>query len=173
MNRETEVMPRVRRARLLELIDREAHGNAAEYARKYGIGQSLLSRYVSGTGKFSKPMGWTAARNMEKTIGLPENYLDDEAALKASMSGGKPARHQPVHQEPAEPPAPAPTPARRAAAPTAPADLVAMLSELAGAIPADRCAIVSGLISAVLTSNPPNPVFAMLLREELAKHGLA
>jgi hypothetical protein len=173
MNREKEVLPKIRRFRLRDLVDQKAHGNAAEFARMHGMQQSHFSRYVTMSQRSGLPIGYTVARNLERTIGLESGYLDDESSLP-----GWQARKE-FHDDPASddktqavivdaisrPPAPSTRAAR------APAnDIVQALSAIAGTVPPDRTEVVTGLMSAILTTNPPNPVFGMLLREELAKH---
>lgn len=66
----------IRKANLLHLIDTQAGGNVAEYARKIGTHQSLLNRYASTGGESSGPMGSRAARNFEKLVGLPPKTMD-------------------------------------------------------------------------------------------------
>ena len=160
MSREKDVLPKVRRARLADLIDRTAHGNAAEFARMHGLGQSLVSRYFTVAGEYAKPMGYIAARNMERTVGLVDGYLDDDS--------GMPSGAQAAAQAPA---AAVAKPPQRAARPVAAVDALAQaVQTIASQTPPDRRDIVMGLIQAIMTASPPNPVLTMLLAEELKKH---
>ena len=75
-----------RRQRLRDLIEHHSHGNTAEFARERWLGQSLLSRYVKTRGQAAaRPIGWIAARTLERKLGLAEGYLD------GSFWAGKPS----------------------------------------------------------------------------------
>jgi hypothetical protein len=72
---ENEVFYRIRRENLIRLIQTQAEGNASAFARRHGINQSRLNRYVT-TRVAPKPVGHIAARSLERDIGLEERDLD-------------------------------------------------------------------------------------------------
>jgi hypothetical protein len=72
---ENELFYRIRRENLIRLIQTQAEGNASAFARRHGINQSRLNRYVT-TRVAPKAIGHIAARSLEREIGLEERDLD-------------------------------------------------------------------------------------------------
>ena len=143
---ENEVFHRLRRDNLARLIQEQSEGNVAAFARKHGIIQSRLNRYVA-TKAEAKPMGFIAARSLEQQIGLEERALDrmpDGTFPEVPIVTVKPS--------------------------TLSAEVaVQNLCGLAEAVPVMRRRIVAALASQII-ENPENIAFRSLLSEELERH---
>ncbi|MFM0503924.1 S24 family peptidase [Paraburkholderia caffeinilytica] len=81
-----------RRSRLQELVDKEAEGVAAEFARKHNQDATRIRQLLSATYREGRGFGEGAARNLEKALGLPNLYFDFgvESALAAEHNSGIP-----------------------------------------------------------------------------------
>lgn len=66
----------IRRANLKHLIDEQTQGNVTLFARRHGLQQPMVNRYVTVGLDSSAPMGPRAARNYEQRLGLAPFALD-------------------------------------------------------------------------------------------------
>jgi phage repressor protein C with HTH and peptisase S24 domain len=65
-----------RRNRLQELVDKEADGTAAEFARKHNLDATRIRQLLSATYRNGRGFGEGAARNLETALGLDHPYFD-------------------------------------------------------------------------------------------------
>lgn len=168
MSTRLERLEKIRRAKLQELIDTEAHGNAALFARMHEIGQSLVSRYVSD-GARSKTMGYDAARGMEERINasrvtkgitpLKSGYLDDPTGIDWILPKNEAHPSEVPHSE-------AKSPDNQIIN-----DIVAELAKLGRRVQPERRDIVAKLAATLITDGS-EPI-QQLLREELQKTELS
>jgi SOS-response transcriptional repressor LexA len=73
-----------RRNRLQELVDKEADGTAAEFARKHNLDATRIRQLLSATYRNGRGFGEGAARNLETALGLDHPYFD--LGLESAMA---------------------------------------------------------------------------------------
>lgn len=153
MNDKTSAVVLERRQRLSDLIERHAHGNTAKFARDRGLNQSLLSRYVKTRGHAAaEPIGWIAARNLERRLGLNEGYLD------GSFWAGKQSECMESDIKSTE----------NVLSEMSVQQWIGRMAELVRHVAPDRKDIVIELFKECVLQ-PGNPVFQRLLLEELLR----
>ena len=153
MKDKTATVASERRQRLSDLIERQSHGNTAEFARERGLNQSLLSRYVKTRGHAAaQPIGWIAARNLERKLGLNDGYLD------GSFWVGKPSECMESDINTTE----------NVLNEMSVQQWIRRMAELVRNVASDRKDIVIELFKECVLQ-PGNPVFQRLLLEELLR----
>jgi hypothetical protein len=141
---ENEVFHRIRRENLVKMIHSEAEGNVAAFAKKHGLNQSGLNRYVAARAT-PKRIGYIAARKLEQDLGLEERALD------RLPDGSFP--DVPLLISPQTPDA---------------SVMLQQLASLSAAVPAMRRHVVAELVRQVV-ERPEASLVAELLREELER----
>lgn len=175
-------LQKIRRLNLLKLIDDQGGGTVVALLKAYGLSpsfQSGISRYVTMGTKTAMPMGWRAARNLEKRLGLPDQALDQTTGIEWQVNDE-------ATEEEELPPAveslPAPVQIQWAASAKRPelrlagqrlspgVALAQAVRDVAGVVPAERRDIVASLVSTALSTPQAVDVLTTLLAEEIEKH---
>jgi hypothetical protein len=68
----------VRRARLSQLVEQRACGNASKFAEMTGFARAQIAQFLSPTYSAGRSIGERAARTLEHRACLPFGWLDQE-----------------------------------------------------------------------------------------------